>query len=129
MQTSTSRTTTFDVTILCAALALIAVTLTSGTPPLGAQAIGFGQEISLQSDHGLFLVAEQDSRLDANREDPRSWERFRLVAIAAAGSQLRYGDQVALRSAHGPFVVAESDGVGKPTSGGCLGNLDGRESL
>lgn len=110
MQTSTLRTTTFDVTTLCAALALIAVTLTSGAPPLGAQAIGFGQEISLQSDHGLFLVAEQDGRLDANREDPRSWEHFRLVAVAAAGSQLAYGDQVALRSAHGPFVVAEADG-------------------
>lgn len=110
MQTSASKLTILHVWTLGAVLVVPAMALMAAASPARAQTIEFGQEISLQSDHGRFLVAQPDGQLNADRETQGNWERFRLVAVVATDNQLRFGDSVALRSAHSSFVVAEPDG-------------------
>lgn len=77
----------------------------------GAGAVEFGNEISLQSDHGRFLVAQGHGGLDADATDPRANTRFRLVDPDNRQSTevVHFGDRVALRSYRETWVVAEAD--------------------
>lgn len=76
----------------------------------GASALEYGQQISLQSDHGFFLVAREDGGLDADASDPNDRERFRIVDPDDPASReiLHYGDRVALQSYRETWVVAEA---------------------
>ena len=76
----------------------------------GAGAVKFGSDISLQSHHGLFLIAQSNGGLDANATDPQTTTRFRLVDPDDLQSTkaVRYGDRVALHSYRQTWVVAEA---------------------
>ena len=76
-----------------------------------AGTVEFGNEIALQSDHGLFLVAQQQGGLEADATDPRTKSRFRIVdpEDVQSAEVVHYGDRIALRSHRETWVVAEAD--------------------
>jgi pimeloyl-ACP methyl ester carboxylesterase len=66
--------------------------------------------VSLQSDNGMFVVAEGGGgrEVNANRSNIGSWETFVLVDLN--GGELRDGDRVAFRTDDGHFLQAIDGG-------------------
>lgn len=70
-----------------------------------------GATLSLRSDHGTYVVAEDDGRANANRGAVGDWERWVVLGPnGEASGAVECGAQIALRGAHGRYLVAESDG-------------------
>jgi hypothetical protein len=64
--------------------------------------------VTLLSAHGQFVVAEQDTRVFANRNDAGEWESFHLTSPHNKFN-LNYGDKIHLRSSHGKYLCAEQN--------------------
>ena len=58
--------------------------------------------VNFKGAHGKFLVAEQDGKVNANREVDDVWETFEVT---------KKGNGFAFKSHHGKWLVAEENGA------------------
>jgi dolichyl-phosphate-mannose--protein O-mannosyl transferase len=70
--------------------------------------MNFNTQVTLQSHHGRFVVAEQDTRALCNRDRAGEWETFTMTSPHGKYT-LNYGDKVNLRSHHHKFLCAEQN--------------------
>jgi hypothetical protein len=105
---------------LLSSLVLCGLTIAS---PAAAQPLRFGDRVFLHStSYGLYLVAEPEGILNANRAEGHEWESFTLVDPNNPQSTVpvAFGDLISLRSYHGKFVVSGDAGetaVDRPAIG------------
>ncbi len=73
-----------------------------------------GDRVTLRSTHNMYLVAEEDLTVRANRISAQAYEKWEITAHnKAIGEKINSGDLVSLRSYHSRYLVAEQNGVAK----------------
>ena len=85
------KSTKFTMTTICVAECLVS-----------------GHIVGIQSRSGKFWSAQSDGKLNSDRDELRSWEKFILINHSDSNGCLENGDIISLRSsAHGKYVASE----------------------
>jgi len=62
-----------------------------------------GKQITIKSDHGKYLSAQPNGKLEWNRDVAKEWEKFTVVCLD--------GGKVAFITCHGKYLSAQRDGT------------------
>ena len=89
--------------VLASTMAVLIQEYFAGIMTLFGCTVGSICKVGLQTDHNKYVVAEDNGKANANRDNLGAWEIFVVTFIG--------DDKVQFKGHHGKYLVAEKDGT------------------